>query len=140
MSLEIKISDPMGREVLLWESMNLDHQLACWGLENEHYGKQIVPTDDTETASYKAASLTKAFTEALKTEVKCFKGKKEGYLKDECPNSALPKRQEAAPPKSICPQYLKGFHWKKHCCSIYDKDGKPFLPLNSKRSNPQPKQ
>jgi hypothetical protein len=39
MSLEIKISDPMGREVLLWESMNSDHQLACWGLENEHYGK-----------------------------------------------------------------------------------------------------
>lgn len=113
--------------------MNLEHQLVCQGLENEHYEKQIVATEDIGTASYKASSLAKAFTEALKTSVTCFKGKKEGYLKGECSNSAPAKVLEAPSPNSICPQYLKGFHWKKHCHSKYDKDGKPLFAFKLQR-------
>lgn len=61
-------------------------------------------------------------------------------MKGECPNSAPSNGVEAAHPKSLCPRHLKGFHWKKHCRSKCDKDGKPVLPLNSKRGNLQPKQ
>lgn len=120
--------------------MNSEHRLACQGLENEHYERWILTTEDIGTPSYMAAAFAKAFIEALKTEVECFKGKKEGQLKGERLNSAPPKGREAAHPKSICPRCLKGFHWKKHCRSKYDKDGKPILPLNSRKGNPQPKQ
>jgi hypothetical protein len=41
MDLELKISDPMAREIFLksimWEGMTSEHQLACQGLESEDY-------------------------------------------------------------------------------------------------------
>lgn len=143
MSLEREIPNPTSRDLLLkhiiWEGITSGPRLACQGLQEEHYDRWIVATQDIGTMSHQTTSVAQALVAAIKTEEICFKCGETGHWRNECPQISPPIEDPNAP-KTICPWYHKGFHWRKDCISLYDKDSKPLEPLNLRGGSSQPQQ
>ena len=87
------------------------------------------------------------------TNKRCFSCGQMGHFCLQCPakqgQQAVPIQTNTNPPKALCPQCQKGYHWAKDCRSEFHKDGTTLTPQvqggnfsqfqgNGQQGQPQP--